>query len=99
MVKLYCRIILSLIFLTVWGVGLYGQESRLSVRADHKSPADFFSELSLQSGINIIYSDNIIEKLPPITLSLKGVSVDQIMTEVLQGSQVGFKYIDQQIIL
>ena len=78
---------------------LSAQVQNLVVKADHKTPADFFSELSLQSGINIIYSDNIIEKLPPITLELKGVSVDEIMTKILEGSQVGFKYIDQQIIL
>src|SRR5690348_5989481 len=78
---------------------LSAQVQNLVVKADHKTPADFFSELSLQSGINIIYSDNIIEKLPPITLELKGVSVDEIMTKILDGSQVGFKYIDHRIIL
>jgi hypothetical protein len=31
-------------------------------------------ELSLQSGINIIYSDNVISRIPDITLQMKGVS-------------------------
>src|SRR6187401_31372 len=99
MVKLYCRIILSLIFLTVWGVGLYGQESRLSVSADHKSPADFFMELSLQSGINIIYSDNVISRLPDITLQLKGVNVEEILEKVLHNSSIRYSFDGDQIVL
>ena len=78
---------------------LHGQEQNLVVRADQKPPAAFFMELSLQSGINIIYSDNVIEKLPPITLNMKEVSVQQIMAEILQGTQIAYRFEDQQIIL
>ncbi len=69
------------------------------VYADHKSPSEFFMELSLQSGINIIYSDNVVEKLPPITLQLKGVSVEDILEKVLEGSQITYRFQDQQIVL
>ncbi len=78
---------------------LHGQGQNLVVKANAKMPSAFFMELSLQSGVNIIYSDNVIEKLPLITLHMKGVSIDQILEEVLAESQVDFKYIDQQIVL
>ena len=80
-------------------VHLHGQDQNLVVKANAKMPSEFFMELSLQSGVNIIYSDNVIEKLPLITLHLKGVSIDQILEEVLAESQVDYKYIDQQIVL
>ena len=69
------------------------------VRADHKPPAEFFMELSLQSNVNIIYSDNLVEKLPPVTLEMKNVSVDEILNEVLEGTAVGYKYVGDQIVL
>jgi hypothetical protein len=76
-----------------------GQDHRLVVMAAQKLPSEFFMELSLQSGINIIYSDNVIERLPPVTLEMKGVSVNEIMDKVLQGTQIAYRYEDQHIIL
>jgi len=93
------RIFICLISLFIAGGQLNGQGQSLVVKAQNKSASDFFSELSLQSGVNIIYSDNVIDKLPPITLEMKGVSVDEIMARVLEGSQVSYRYIDQQIVL
>ncbi len=69
------------------------------VKAELEPAADFFRELSLQSGINIIYSDNLIEKLPLVTLAMKAVSIDEILNEVLDGTRVGFKYVGNQIVL
>ena len=78
---------------------LHGQAQNLVVKAYARDPSDFFMDLSLQSGVNIIFSDNVIEKLQPITLEMKGVSVEEILQKVLEGSQVSFRYIDQQIVL
>ncbi len=69
------------------------------VNADRKSAAEFFIELSLQSGVNIIYNDNLIEQLPPITLYVKGVSVDAILDQVLKGTMVTYQYVGEQIVL
>ncbi len=97
MIRLW--ICIGMLSLVTAGSQLGAQVQNLQVKADKKVPTEFFAELSLQSGINIIYSDNVIEKLPPITLVMKAVSVDEIMMRVLMGSQIGYKYIDQQIIL
>lgn len=93
------RLLIGLVSMFTMVVQLCGQSQYLAVKAEGKAPSEFFIELSLQSGVNIIYSDNLIDKLPPITLQLKGVGVDEILTKVLQNSGVGFRYIDQQIVL
>lgn len=69
------------------------------VRAEGQPPDKFLAELSLQSGINIIYNDNLIERLPAITLELKGVTLDAILTEIFRHSDIGFRYIGNQIVL
>jgi len=99
MMKLYKRVALSFAFLTVIVTCLHGQEARLMVNAERKSPADFFMELSLQSGINIIYSDNVISRLPDISLQMKGVTVEQILERVLHSSDIRYSYTGDQIIL
>ena len=93
------RLLIGLVLGFTMVAQLCGQSQYLVVKAYEKAPADFFIELSMQSGVNIIYSNNLIDKLPPITLQLKGVGVDEILTKVLQNSQVGFRYIDEQIVL
>lgn len=91
----------SIFLLLLLGVtlDLAGQQANLMVRADRKAPSEFFIELSLQSGINIIYSDNLIEQLPPITLEMKGVTIDEILKEVLRGTFVTYQYVGDQIVL
>lgn len=78
---------------------LCAQSRHLVVMATARIPSEFFMELSLQSGVNIIYSDNVIEKLPLITLELKDVTVDEVLRKILQNSQVSYRYIDDQIVL
>lgn len=93
------RIFISIILSIFLVLRVQSQDNKQAVKADRKPPAVFFQELSLQSGINIIYSDKLLEKLSPVTIQLKGVSVDEILQEVLSGTQVGYKYVDEQIVL
>ena len=89
MARLYNRLVIF-ISLAFSCVMLHGQDSRLVINANHTSPADFFMELSLQSGINIIYSDNVITRVPDITLQLKGVSVEDVTAVTTENSKKVF---------
>ncbi|MDQ3017593.1 MAG: TonB-dependent receptor, partial [Bacteroidota bacterium] len=91
--------IISFLFVICLSNPIWSQVQNLMVKADHTPAADFFIELSLQSGINIIYNDNLIEQLPPVTLVIKGVSVDEILNIVLKGSLVTYRYVGDQIVL
>ncbi len=93
------RLLIGLMSTFALGGQILGQAQNLVVKAYTRDPSEFFMDLSLQSGVNIIFSDNVIEKLPPISLEMKGVSVDEILQKVLEGSQISFRYIDQQIVL
>ncbi len=95
----YHRICISLYWAVLLSGYLQAQVHTLMVMADQKPPVEFFMELSLQSGVNIIYSDNVIEKLPLITLELKGASVEDILQRVLQGTSISFRYVEDQIVL
>ena len=93
------KLIIGFLLLSTTATLLCAQGQMLAIKAQAKDPSIFFMELSLQSGVNIIYSDNVISQLPPVTLSIKGVTLDEVLVEVLDGSQIGFKYIDAQIVL
>jgi outer membrane receptor for ferrienterochelin and colicin len=95
MQRFFCSILLILGFSTM----CVAQDQRLYVSADNRAPADFFSDLSLQTGINIIYSEQVIQKLPRVTLVLKGATVDEVMTRMLQGTGISYTYAQDQIVL
>lgn len=82
-----------------WSVHVKSQDQRLVVKAEQKDPAEFFTELSLQSGLNIIYSDDVIAGLTPVTLVLKGVTVVEILDKVLHSSGIEYSLTGDQIIL
>lgn len=88
-----------IIALVACGFQVQGQSQKLAVRADNKAVTEFLVELSQQSGVNIIYSDNVIEKLHPITLRIKNVTVDEVLTLILEGTGIDYRYIDDQIVL
>lgn len=97
MLKRYVSVLLILFLASV--TALQAQDKKLVVIADHQPAGAFFVDLSLQSDINIIYSDNQIETLPPVTLTMKNVTVEEILSEVLKNSNIGYRYIGNQIVL
>ncbi len=78
---------------------LQGQREKLAIDAKAMKASNFLLELSEHTGVNIIYSDNVIEKLSPITLKVKNVTLDEVLSRVLTGSNVDYQYIDDQIVL
>jgi outer membrane receptor for ferrienterochelin and colicin len=77
----------------------FSQGQLLYVVAEQKSPHAFFSELSLQTGYNIIYSDDVIQRLPDITLQMKGVTLVEILQKILPPHGLDYTATHDQIIL
>ncbi len=96
---MYTIRILTVLLFFVTGLNVTAQDNRLLVKSDGKPAPEFLKELSLQSGVSIIYSENLVQKLPDVTLHLKGVGIDEILTEVLRGTKVSFRYLGDQIVL
>ncbi len=93
------RVLILIVTMLTSVFSLQSQDNKLTIKVDRKPASEFFVELSLQSGVNIIYSDNLIEKLPPVTLELINVSIEEVLQEVLSGTQVGFRNVGDQIVL
>lgn len=93
------RICISLVIAIGIVSCLHSQDLRLMVMADHKPSPDFFAELSLQSGVNIIYSDDVIERLPFVTLQVREANLEEILSRVLQGSGIQFTLTADQVVL
>ena len=77
----------------------HAQDQRLFVSAENRTATDFFSDVSLQTGINIIYSEQVIQKMPRVSLYLKDATVAEIMDRVLQGTGIDYTFTQDQIVL
>ena len=80
-------------------IQLHSQDRKLVVVADQKPASAFFIELSQLSGINFVYNDNLISRLPPITVNMKNVTLEEILHEVLRGTEINYRYVENQVVL
>jgi len=78
---------------------LHSQDRKFNIIADHKPPVDFFMELSNLSGVNIIYNENLLESLSPITIQVKNATVEEVIREVLKGTRLNYRFVENQIVL
>ncbi|MEO6132144.1 MAG: secretin and TonB N-terminal domain-containing protein, partial [Saprospiraceae bacterium] len=78
---------------------LKSQDRKLVIDADNKPPDEFLVALSLQSGVNIIYNQNLIEELPAVTLHLKNQTLEQVIQQVLRGSRLSYRFVENQLVL
>ncbi len=93
------RLLIWMVALVSGASQLQGQSQKLAIDADARIASEFLLELSGLTGVNIIYSDNVIEQLDPISLKIKNVTIDEVLTLILKGTNVDFQYIDEQIVL
>jgi len=90
---------LILVSVLLAGRVLPAQDPLLSVRADERPAVLFLTDLSRQAGINIIFSDDVVNRLPPVTLHLTGVSLKDVLDRVLLGRGIRYRYVDESIVL
>lgn len=81
------------------GTVLSAQEALLSVRADERPAALFLADLSRQAGVNIIFSDDVVSRVPAITLEMTGVTLREVLDRVLPGRGIRYRYVDDSIVL
>lgn len=75
------------------------QQKLLAVKASDTPMEVFLSDLSYQSGVNIIFNDELIERFPNVTLDWKGITVDQILERILRDKPIGYRWVDDFIVL
>ena len=92
-VCLMCVILLMLPF-----VGR-AQQQKVSVRVNKAGVQEVFRQIKEQAGLNFVYDKAQVATLPPVTLTMQGVTVDAVLKRVFQGSPFEYIYENSTVVI
>src|SRR5690606_38385385 len=58
-----------------------------------------FSEIRKQSGYNILFVPELLDRAKPVTLDLKDASLQQVLAECLDGQGLGYRIVDNNVVI
>jgi TonB-linked SusC/RagA family outer membrane protein len=77
--------------------GVRGQKVTLTVR---QAPlAIVFNEISRQTGISVMYDEELLKESRPVSLSVKDASVDEVMQACLKDQPFGYNLVNGAIVI
>lgn len=92
---------LTYLLLTVGLLQVYAETSaqKLTIQKEKTTLRNVFGEIHSQTGYSVVYSVQHIEKLPPIDVSLRNLSLNEAMTQILAGLPLDFVIAEKEIII
>jgi hypothetical protein len=90
---------LILLFLNFQSLHLSAQNHLLNLSMKNVSLHEILMEIKKQSGKNIVFNNNLIDKYNNETIELKNAKLDDALKKVLEGKELQFKIVDDVIII
>lgn len=84
------RVTCILLFLTVLQVSAHSYAQRISVQYKNAQLEEVLLNISKQSGFDILYSTQLIQKAKPVSITLKDASLEQVLEECLDGQPFSY---------
>lgn len=78
---------------------LFSQSSTLNLTMKNVSLHKILKEIKQQSGKNIIYNNNLIDKFNNETIDFKNANLEDALKKVLEGKELRYKIVDNVIII
>lgn len=97
--KITITIIILSIFLFVFSSHTAAQEKQISIQKDNISLKDVFIEIEKQTSYSVAYKKAEIDEKLKINLSLKEVSIEKALEEILKDTELTYKITGYHIIL
>lgn len=98
---LIMRLTVFLIFLLVFRVtgSVYSQQTRLDLKMDNASLEDVFRAIKERSDFDFFYKTDQIPASKRVTVDMKNAQVEKILDNVLEGTDLGYHVLDQDIVI
>ena len=84
-------------FLSIIYCQIFAQTISISMK--NVSLHEILMEIKKESGKNIVYNNNLIEKYNNESVTLKKVSFEEALNKVLEGKRLKYKFVDEVIII
>ncbi len=84
---------------SVFASSTYSQATKFTLNLRNVSLEQLFEEIQIQSEFNIFYKNNQVDKNRKINIVASEVTVESILIQALEGTNLDFKVIDRQIVI
>lgn len=74
-------------------------QQKVSVRVNKAGVQEVFRQIKEQAGLNFVYDKAQVATLPPVTLTMQGVTVDAVLKRVFQGSPFEYIYENSTVVI
>ncbi|RPH31900.1 MAG: hypothetical protein EHM93_11560 [Bacteroidales bacterium] len=90
---------LFVILVCFLGLNLSAQTLLINLSVKKGSLHEILKEIKKQSGKNIVYNNNLIDKYNDETVDLKDAKLEDVLKKVLEGKELNYKIVDDVIII
>jgi TonB-linked SusC/RagA family outer membrane protein len=104
MLKLLTVMKLSIILVSFVSLGIsfgstYAQNTQLSIQVENESIKGLFRQIEDQTEFSFMYDNTLLDLEQKVSLSATGVTVDQVLDQILNKSEIRYQIIDRHIVL
>jgi hypothetical protein len=96
--RIIVRLLLFALALSVSSFVL-AQDKGITMKMEDVSLGDILQEIKRQSGKNILYNNNKVDKYKHETIDIKNASLDEALKECLKNKKLQYKIVDEVIII
>lgn len=75
------------------------QQARVNIEVKKADVSAVFKQIKEQTGLNFVYNAGQLKSLSPVTLSVKNVSVNEVMEKLLTGTDFRVRYESNSIVI
>ncbi len=77
----------------------YSQSSKIHLNLKNERIKELFQEIKKQSNYSFVYNNNELNENERVTLSAEGLTVDEILDQVLKGKNLDYEINDRTIVI
>ncbi len=71
----------------------------ISIKRSNATLVALFKDIKKQSGYHVFYDASMLRDKRPVTIDVRNVSLEQALAHVLQGSELGYRVVDKNVII
>jgi TonB-linked SusC/RagA family outer membrane protein len=92
-------VLISLVATIQISANTYSQATRVSINVTNVDIRDAFREIERNSGLSFLYYEKALDLQKTISVNVKNSSVPDLLDELLQGTQLTYKILDNKFIV
>ena len=77
----------------------FAQQQKISVNIQNVTLKQAMDQIKEQASVNVAYSKEFVDPNKPVSLNVNGVSLQAALTQLFEGTDIGFRFLDNSVLL